>query len=64
VRIPLPYTACMVGGTAIGVILGHSVFPGLEAVLGDPLADIFFGIVGALFAAIAYEMVAMFLQPD
>jgi hypothetical protein len=46
------------------VILGHRVFPGLEGVFGDPLADIFFGIVGALFAAIAYEMVAMFLRPD
>jgi hypothetical protein len=64
VRIPLPYTVCLVGGMAIGVIFGDRVFPELEAMFGDPVTDIFLGAMGALFAAIAYETVAMFLRPD
>jgi hypothetical protein len=40
------------------------LFPEIEAMFGDPLTDIFFGLLGAFFAAIAYETVAMFLRPD
>jgi hypothetical protein len=31
---------------------------------GDPFADVFFGLLGAFFAVIAYEVVAMFVRPD
>ena len=40
VRIPLPYTVCLVGGMAIGLIFGHRVFPELEAMFGDPVTDV------------------------
>jgi hypothetical protein len=64
VRDRLPYMACLVGGMAIGVVLGDSVFPQLEAAFGDPITHIFLGIVGVVFAAIAYEVVATFFGPD
>lgn len=63
-RVRLPYLACLVGGMVIGFGLGHSVFPQLEAAFGDALTDILFGIVGVLFAAIAYEIVVIFWRPD
>jgi hypothetical protein len=53
-----------VGGTLIGAIFGDRVFPELEAMLGDLITDIFFGSLGAFFAAILYEMVAIFWGPD
>jgi hypothetical protein len=53
----------LVVGTLIGVIFGDRAFPQIEAMFGDPATDIFFGFVGAFFAGIAYEMVAMFLRP-
>jgi hypothetical protein len=55
---------CLVGGMAIGLIFGDRVFPELEAMFGDPVTDIFLGAMGALFAVIAYETVAMLLRPD
>ena len=63
-RFPSLYTVCLVGGTLIGAISGDRVFPELEAMLGDLSTDIFFGSLGAFFAAILYEMVAMFWGPD
>jgi hypothetical protein len=63
-RVLLPHTLCLVGGTLVGAIFGDKVFPGVEEMFGDPAADIFFGLLGAFFAAIAYETVAMFLRPD
>jgi hypothetical protein len=64
VRIPLPFTVCLIGGMAIGVAFGDRVFPEIETVLTNPVDDIFLGILGALFAAIAYETVAMFRRSD
>jgi hypothetical protein len=55
---------CLVGGTLIGAVFGEKLFPGVEEMVGDPFTDIFFGLLGAFHAAIAYEIVAMFLPPD
>jgi hypothetical protein len=63
-RIPWPQAACLVAGTLIGVIFGGRVFPEIEAMFGDPGTDIFFGLICAFFALLAYEAIAMFLQPD
>jgi hypothetical protein len=64
VRIPFPHAVCLVIGTLIGVVFGDKVFPGVEAMFGDPITDIFFGSVGAVFSTIAYEMARMFASPD
>ena len=63
-RIPLPQAACLVGGTLIGVIFGDKLAPELKAMFGDPATDMFFGLIGAFFAGIAYETVAMFWRAD
>jgi hypothetical protein len=63
-RIPSPYVLCLVGGTLIGAVFGEKLFPGVEEMVGYPFTDIFFGLLGAFHAAIAYEIVAMFLPPD
>jgi xanthosine utilization system XapX-like protein len=63
-RIPFAYVACLVGGTLIGAIFGEKVVPWVEDMYGDPSADVFFGLLGAFFAVIAYEVVAMFVRPD
>jgi len=63
-RIPWPYAACLVAGTLIGAIFGDRVFPEIEDMLGDPGTDIFFGLIGAFFAVILYETVAMLLRAD
>jgi hypothetical protein len=60
----LPQTACLIGGAAIGVIFGDQVFLGLDAMFGDPASEILLRVAAALFAAIAYEAVAMFLRSD
>ena len=62
--IPLPQAACLVGGTLLGVVFGDKLSPETEAMFGDPGTDIFFGLIGAFFAMIAYETVAMFFRPD
>jgi hypothetical protein len=64
VRFQSLHTVCLIAGTLIGVILGDRVFPELDAAFGDPVTDIFFGIVGTVFAAIGYEIVAVFLRPE
>jgi hypothetical protein len=58
VRIQLSYAVCLVGGAAAGLFFGDTVFPQLEALVGDPLDDIVLGLAAALFAAIAWEMVS------
>jgi hypothetical protein len=63
-RVPLPHTVCLVSGTLIGAIFGDKVFPWVEDMYGDPMADVFFGLLGAFFAVIAYEIVAMFFRRD
>ena len=62
-RVRLPYIVCLVAGLAIGVGFGGGIFPQLEVAFGEPLTDIFLGIVGVVFAAIAYEAVAMLWDP-
>jgi xanthosine utilization system XapX-like protein len=62
-RVPSPQAVCLIGGTVIGATFGDKVFPWVEDIYGDPIADIFFGLMGAFFALIAYEIVAMFLRP-
>jgi hypothetical protein len=58
VRIRLSYAVCLVGGAAVGLLFGDTVFPQLEALIGDPLDDIALGLAAALFAAIAWEVVS------
>jgi hypothetical protein len=61
-RISLPQAACLVGGALIGVAFGDVAFPEIEAMFGEPIDDIFFGLLGALFAGVVYEIVATFLR--
>ena len=63
-RFPLPHSACLVSGTLIGVTVGDKVLPWVEVMYGDPMADIFFGLLGGFFALMAFETVVMFLRPD
>jgi hypothetical protein len=63
-RILWPQAACLIGGTVIGAAFGDKIFPEIEAMFGDPVTDIFFGLLGAFFAAIVFEAVQMFLRPD
>jgi hypothetical protein len=46
----------------IGLFFGDMAFPGFEAGVGDPYDDIFLGLGGALFGALAYEIAAPFLR--
>jgi hypothetical protein len=64
IRTPLPYTVCLIGGMAFGFLFGDSLFPQLEATFGELVTDLFLGTVGALLAAIAYEIVTMWLRSD
>jgi hypothetical protein len=48
----------------IGVSFGDRLFPEVEAILGDPAADILLGLVAAFFATLAFEIVAMFRRLD
>lgn len=58
-RIPATsYTVSVIGGMIIGVIFGDRVFREVEAAFGDPLTDIFFGLMGGLLAALIYEIIA------
>jgi hypothetical protein len=46
------------------VTFGDKLSPEIEAMFGDPATDMFFGLIGAFFAGIAYETVAMFWRAD
>ena len=65
--VPLPYAACVIGGLMVGLSFGDLVFPSLETVIGDPLADLLLGIGGGLCAGmvceIASEIRAIFSWP-
>ena len=62
-KIPSPYTLSVGGGMVFGLIFGDRLFPQLEAAFGDPLTDILLGLLGALIAALIYEIVAYFRGP-
>jgi hypothetical protein len=62
-RFSVPYAVCLTGGFVIGFELADTVFPKFEATFGDPLTHTFLGICGALFAALAYELVTTFRRP-
>lgn len=64
IRTALPYTLCLIGGMAFGFLFGDSVFPQLQATFGELVTDLFLGAVGALLAAIGYEIVTMWLRSD
>jgi uncharacterized membrane protein YeaQ/YmgE (transglycosylase-associated protein family) len=57
-RIPDTYALSIVGGTSVGAVFGDKAFPVVEVALGDPLADIFLALLGAIVAALLYEIVA------
>jgi hypothetical protein len=48
----------MMGGTTAGAIFGDHIFLEEATALGFPLADILFALLGALLAAIGWEIVA------
>ena len=50
------YALSIIGGTAIGGLFGDEIFPATEAVLGDPLADIFCAMLGAAAAVLIHEV--------
>ena len=62
-RIPVSLTAWVIGGMAIGLLVGEGTFAQLDAALGDRLADLGLGIVGALLGALAHEVVATLRRP-
>jgi hypothetical protein len=66
--IPRPYTACMLAGLLVGIGFGDLAFPSFETALGDPLADLLFGVFGGLFVGMvcetAGEIRAIFSRPS
>jgi hypothetical protein len=61
--LPTPYTICLIGGMATGLIVGSWAFPGLEEAFGDVVTDILLGVGGALLGGLGYEVVANFSRP-
>jgi hypothetical protein len=57
-RFPRLYLIVMMGGTTAGAIFGDHIFLEEATALGFPLADILFALLGALLAAIGWEIVA------
>lgn len=55
-----PQAVALVGGALIGVVVGDRLSPEIEAMFGDPVTDIFFGLIGAFLGGVLYEMVATF----
>jgi hypothetical protein len=55
-RVPVSYTVYVLGGMFIGLFFGDKAFPQFEAAFGDPVTDIVLGVGGAVFAAVAYEV--------
>ena len=51
------------GSMAIGLLVGEGTFAQLDAALGDRLADLGLGIVGAFLGALAHEVVATLRRP-
>ena len=62
--LPTPYTTCLIGGMAIGSIVGGWVFPGLEEAFGAVATNIVLGVGGALLGGLGYEVVVNFSRPD
>ena len=62
-RTRLFHWICLVSGAAAGLLFGDRLFPQLEAFFGDPIIDIFLGLIGLILAAVAYETVAAFARP-
>ncbi len=52
---------CLIGGTS-GLLFGDRLIPQLEVRFGDPLTDIFLGIVGLVLTAVAYDMATVFAR--
>jgi hypothetical protein len=55
-RIQKTYAASVAGGTGGGALFGDELFPAVEIYFGDPLADIFFALLGAAAAALIHEI--------
>jgi hypothetical protein len=54
----------LAAGAAIGLLFGDRLFPDLQALVGDPVTDVFLGLTGMILAAVAYEAVAAFLRSE
>jgi hypothetical protein len=64
VQIAYSYRMSLATGAAIGLLFGDRLFPDLQALVGDPVTDVFLGLTGMIFAAVAYEAVAAFLRSE
>jgi hypothetical protein len=64
VQIAYSYRMSLAAGAAIGLLFGDRLFPDLEALVGDPVADLFLGLAGMILTAVAYEAVAAFLRSE
>jgi hypothetical protein len=61
---PTPYTICLIGGMAIGFIVGGWLFPELEEAFGAVATDILLGVGGALLGGLGYEVAANFSRRE
>ena len=51
------YTLSLLAGMAIGLALGEWFFSDIDAVFGEPWADIIMGLGGAVLGGLVHEIV-------
>jgi hypothetical protein len=56
-RAPKVYTLYVTGGFVGGLLFGARVFSEIDGAFGDPTTDIVLGLLGAIVAALVYEIV-------
>jgi hypothetical protein len=64
IRIPSSFAICLMLGWLAGMMVGHMLFADLEREAGELLADIAFGIVGAVFGGLLHEVAVSLLRLD
>ena len=63
-QIAYSYRMSLAAGAAIGLLFGDRLFPELEALVGDSVADLFLGLTGMILAAVGYEAAAASLRSE
>jgi uncharacterized membrane protein YeaQ/YmgE (transglycosylase-associated protein family) len=56
-RGPTTHALTIGGGFTAGLLIGDHIFPELESAFGDPMTDLFLGVLGAIVAGLIYELV-------
>ena len=64
IKIPSSFAIFLMVGWLLGMVLGHALFADLERASGELVADIAFGIVGAVFGGLIHEIVVTLLRLD